>query len=138
MSRLPDRPSDLLTVALADLAAAERNPLYRVSMDTWHVPQDGVCSVCMAGAVMAGTLGMNPDRHLSPGDAEVLGPDLEAKLQSLDDLRCGDLGEALSNLGMELPEYLAARHHIPEYEDNVQGFHRELHKLAGLMRSEGI
>jgi hypothetical protein len=138
-SRLPDTPSELLTVALADLAAVERDPRYRINMGSWHVPEeDGTCSVCLAGAVMARTLDMNPLKPLGPCDAGVLEESLENKLQALDELRNGDLREALELLGMDLPEHLAARHRIPGYEDDPHGFRRELHKLAGLMRSEGI
>jgi hypothetical protein len=139
MSRLPDLPSDLLTVALVDLAAAEQNPRYRINMGTWHVPEeDGRCMICLAGATMAGTLGMNPSKELDPSDAEVLEEGLGDKLKALDSLRTGELEEAMEILGMELPDHLAACHRIPRYEVDRTGFHRELTKLAGLMKSEGI
>lgn len=53
--KLPEKLSDLIFLAMTDLVAIEKNPLYTVDMDNWHEPDysAGACAVCLAGAVMA-------------------------------------------------------------------------------------
>ena len=51
---LPNLPSELITIALADLALVEAAPRYRVNMGESHAP--GLeCSVCFSKALMAKT-----------------------------------------------------------------------------------
>ena len=68
MSRLPDRPSDLLELALVDLALAEADGRYLVNMWHWHLPalvaSDEACEACLAGSVMAFSLGADRLAHL--------------------------------------------------------------------------
>ena len=54
MKKLPNKPSELLKVALTDLELVEGDSKYRVDMRNWHTPQyDKTCEVCLAGSVMA-------------------------------------------------------------------------------------
>ncbi len=56
-NKLPNKPSELLEVAMHDLSLVERSSKYKVDMWSWHKPTGaGYCEVCMAGAVMAKTL----------------------------------------------------------------------------------
>lgn len=58
MKKLPKKMSALLRLAVRDAQACESDPRYELHMDTWHsasVEDNGVCFVCMAGAVMAKT-----------------------------------------------------------------------------------
>ena len=41
MSELPSKPSQLIRVALADLAKAERDDRYKIDMGIWHLPEGG-------------------------------------------------------------------------------------------------
>lgn len=55
-SQLPEKPSELIRAAIADLEAVEALPAqYRVNMGKWHIVRSGgqPCEVCLAGAVMA-------------------------------------------------------------------------------------
>lgn len=63
---LPLDPSELLTLAANDLRAVGDNPDYQVYMGDWHAPDGRVCSVCLAGAVMAGTLKVPKDAVCIP------------------------------------------------------------------------
>lgn len=55
---LPNKPSELIAIALADLIKVEKSKKFRVAMGAWHwtPPGSNVCHVCLAGAVMACTL----------------------------------------------------------------------------------
>ena len=53
---LPNKLSDLLEVAVKDARLLARTPGYRLRMSRWYDrDSDGVCNVCLAGAVMANT-----------------------------------------------------------------------------------
>lgn len=66
---LPDKPSELLRLAIADLRSVAKDSRYRVAMSEWHNPTLGrsACYVCLAGAVMATTLGVNIFQYAVPG-----------------------------------------------------------------------
>jgi hypothetical protein len=57
IGKLPSKPSALITIALLDLAAAEKAKQV-IDMNIWCDVklQNKKCSVCFAGAVMVGTL----------------------------------------------------------------------------------
>ncbi len=62
--RPPGTLSELIRLAIADARRLDQKtyaPLYR----RWHAPADaaspGRCNICLAGAVIAGTLGAAPD-----------------------------------------------------------------------------
>jgi hypothetical protein len=90
---LPNTLSGLIFVGLKDLEKAERSPRYKVDMGKWHEPSDTgkFCSVCFAGAVMAGTLGASP---LANMEKDAFWDGIEDKLEALDDLRTGFVSDA--------------------------------------------
>lgn len=92
-SKLPPKPSALLTLALNDLAKAERSPKYRIDMRVWHDP-NAHCSVCFAGSVMAGTLKARPTELLEP---DCYTPVIAGQLEALNNFRLSQWG-----LGLEL------------------------------------
>ena len=142
---LPDTLGALLRVGLDDLRACEADAGYRIDMACWHtpdpVPDDGPvggrtagpCAVCLAGAVMARSLGADPARSASPAglvdrapgaawmEVETTAWDASGrtydKLSALDDLRCGrasaaggrmldgGIDEALAGLDRDVPAY---------------------------------
>lgn len=62
MIALPNTLSGLLELAVQDAQKCEALPeLYRLDMGQWHTPEAGVCVICMAGAVIAQTLGVSHD-----------------------------------------------------------------------------
>ena len=109
---LPERPGALLRVALRDLRHVERDPRYEVQMGFWHTGTaqwgagDDPCAVCLAGAVMARTLGADPGVLRRPWDySEEVG----RKLIALDALRCGSVAAGLAAFYGEAPETYAGR-----------------------------
>lgn len=130
MDRLPDKPSELLLLALEDLQKVESDPRYVVDMGAWHSP-NGKCRVCLAGAVMAGKLGVTPDQSMTPSRLpEAL------KLRALDFLRVGEIDLALRTLG-----YYArfGTHGTPaSYHSNRRGFYVDMLGLVGILQAEGL
>lgn len=59
MKHPPDKLWQLLELAYADFKSIESDPEYRISMFVYHNNRKATqpCTVCMAGAVMARTLG---------------------------------------------------------------------------------
>lgn len=124
----PDKPSELILMALEDLEAVERDPEYIVNMDTYHYRYPGVCAVCFAGSVMAKRLGANR-----------LGADVEMDLfpshfagwvqhlRALNDLRCGLTFDA----GMEwIPCKGVHPREVHSYDDDREAFKADMRKLA--------
>lgn len=126
---LPDKPSELIRVALADLRKVERSEKYKVDMGNWHGPgRDGRCHVCLAGSVMAKTLKYNPDDPVIPvcGYGDGTGD----KLHALDNFREGLINHGLSNLSLPETPWFNTRRHICRYEDNREAFFRDMNDLA--------
>lgn len=59
MVTLPNKRSELLKLALADLEKCELNPRFRIDMYYWLISGPYHCVVCLAGSVMAQTLNMD-------------------------------------------------------------------------------
>ena len=54
--KLPYYPSELLKLALDDIAVVKKNKIYHINTSVWHTANVNTCSVCLAGAVLANTL----------------------------------------------------------------------------------
>jgi hypothetical protein len=137
MSRLPDKLSELIRVALADLRKVEADPRYIVNMANWHVAREGRCEVCLAGAVMAGTLGVDPQRTASP--FEFCDDELENKLDALDWVRMGNVGNAnwaVTEQAVD-PEFIP-NENVPAYHDGPEAFHAALSDLANRLEEKGL
>lgn len=136
---LPDKLSALICIALKDLRKAERSKDYKVDMSMWHAP-NGVCRVCLAGAVMAFSLRMpkNVDflNTLAPSS---LFDNVETnnKLFALNHLRVGQVSSALFCLRRE--EIYQFDRKIPEYRPGRKnsGFYKALEKLAKDLKEAG-
>lgn len=130
---LPRIPSDLIELALADLVKCERSKKYIIEMDNWYVPHDtGPCEICLAGAVMAMSLG-DGQKELQPTDF----PKNSNKLLALNYFRQGDVtygGQGLNISSLKLKEF---DRDITEYYDNPGMFKREMRKLARDLRAAG-
>lgn len=100
-SKLPDKPSELCRVALADLAKCRQDPRYIIDMMQWHEPYDeDHCVVCLAGSVMAQTFNVPIDEECRPNQ---FGVD-RRKLHALDEFREGLIAFGLAVMQIELPE----------------------------------
>jgi hypothetical protein len=133
---LPDKPSELIRVALRDLKEAEASPDYAVVMDEWHEPDsDGVCLVCLAGSVMAGTLKSDIDRKVFPHHFD---KGTKRKLEALDYFRDGDILCGFNELGIPYP-FQETEVEAPQYDgDNPEEFHEYLTDLADALMEGGF
>jgi hypothetical protein len=102
MKTLPEKLSDGLELALADLLKCEEDKgAYMINMGTWHegatVDEEAEqivepCEVCMAGAVMAQSLEVGINESKMPGDFSV---DVHHKLLAIDSFREGSVKHAV-------------------------------------------
>lgn len=85
-SKLPDKLSDMLELAVNDAIAAQKLPHVTLDMGEWlWFEDDGTCGVCLAGAVMLLTVGGFEDNSWVTRD---LGGAWQ-KLDAIDDARGG-------------------------------------------------
>lgn len=139
MSQLPDKPSDLIELALADLTAVEAQPeVFKVLMDYWLVASEGpsICYVCLAGAVMVGTLRCGHDISMFPN--EIGDPDTRIKLCALNKFREGRIDIAFEYMRLKLPSEFSGRRNIIEYELYPAKFKRDMQELANDLREYGL
>ena len=92
--RLPQRLSALIELAVRDAQAVEQDPRYTLNMSQWHTPAPGACLVCMAGAVMAKTMGAPRNAHREP---ERYSPETRWALCAINDVRIGDVFGAIAS-----------------------------------------
>lgn len=95
---LSDKPSILIRQAMDDLERVERTPGYKVDMGIWHETLGGQeCFVCMAGSVIAGTLGAERGKESAPHKyGDKLGT--SRKLYALNQFRAGLVPWAVSEM----------------------------------------
>lgn len=105
--------SALLRLAIEDAQKAEKTPGYELDMMYWHntYKKRKTCVVCMAGAVMAMSLEVDPHEHI---DLDYLVSDMEAgrtdeeactvielnidQLYAINEMRMGDFYNAIWEL----------------------------------------
>lgn len=133
---LPSKLSDLLELAVRDAQKCEAQPeRFRLDMGKWHSPlNSGVCAVCMAGAVLAQTVGMGDDK-------EIIWSDLDdwSGVRAINEMRTGDFCDAAVILDVALSDDRVAaalltaerlvKENLPEVSDEEEndedGFDRE-------------
>lgn len=109
--RLPRKLSALIRVALHDEMRAFKSKDYKINMSVWHEPNttQNVCEVCLAGSVIAFTLGAKPGRTSYP---DRFPSQLDRELCSLDFIRKGMIAKALQKYHGE-PEWGVCYQPIP-------------------------
>lgn len=129
---LPKIPSELLSVALADLEKAEADSHYSIHLLGWHRPVGELCQVCLAGAVMAFSLGADIHRDLSPADFPCT-----RELIALNFLCFGIVDKALEVLGVANPTRIR-QVSIVHYEVDPDLFKRDIVNLITRLQAAGI
>lgn len=135
--KLAKKPSDLMRQAIHDLERAEADSRYSVSMWLWHDEFNGQCAVCLAGAVIAFSLGMEPNKCASPSTYSH--DYIWSRLHALDDFRTGDIRLGLMMMGLvQLEERVKPeRCKIALYESNPALFKADMLKLADTLETMG-
>lgn len=143
--KLPDRLSDLIRVALADLRKVEKSKRYVVDMTRWHANEENEegalrCHVCLAGAVMAKTLGIRADCNTNPDLIDPFSRDVRKKLLALDEVRKGNVSAALYLLDprASLPAVIDGWQEAPPYVHSSKAFHKYLGDLADQLQAAGL
>ncbi len=151
MSNLPDKPSELIRVALADLEKCEASPSTIVDMGYWHAligdderdefeselreKPKALCVVCLAGSVISKTLSVEDGCDAGPGTFD---EPIRAKLMALDEFRMGWVGEALITMGLRLPPTLFDSTDITPYHVDPGAFRRDMRQLADDLEADGL
>lgn len=129
LQKLPDDAPSLIRLALSDLEKVENDPAFAVDMNVWLRRYSSCCRVCLAGSVMANTLGSEME---SPS---LFDHDTKHKLLALDHFRNGYLRVGLRLLGVPAEKTLVWEEPfiVPAYEDERDGFHRAMHDIADVI-----
>lgn len=133
---LPDKPSELIRVALDDLAKCEADPdSFTINMGDWLVPENGKCSVCLAGAVMAQSINVDRSRALTP---YFLGESVRDKLLALNLLRVGDVRIGLSFMGIDKGCDMPSSRMVARYRDDPAQFRADMLQLAADLAAHNL
>lgn len=168
---LPKKMSSLIKIALKDITKAEKDKeKFIIDMSSWLSPKEGVtcqtdsgfeipmkektvCILCLAGTVMAFTLGGL--KKQTRNDVEYVPDDFgDNKLQllAIDSLRQGDVGDAAGYLfdhekwdhvtntySKEQQKYTKFDTNIPHYNrHNPKPFHAAMTKLQQKLEKAGL
>jgi hypothetical protein len=155
--------SELIDISLRDLACAEKTLGYAIDMGSWHCPRSmtdddeivaRVCAVCLAGSVMAFSLGVAATVAVAPDSRSMKAN--RAQLEAINLLRTGEVFEAACRLGMtpKLTDrsstcthdaYAAARYRFRGFDAEITGystdraiFKRDMRKLGARLRRAGL
>lgn len=139
-TKLPDKPSALIRVALKDLMAVEKmKKIYEVNMGQWHersgYDYDDKCHVCFAGSVIARSLKTEITLTRSPSD---FNHDTSRKLSALDEFREGDIRGALETMDIGTPDYLHDEVTITDYDKSPAKFKKEMARMADVLEFFGV
>lgn len=153
---LPKVMSKLIDIAIDDLEKVEKDKCYVVNMSDWHSPEigqfgdDGHCSVCFAGSVMAMSLGVCMIKTRAPEHDELRGN--AQQLLAINDLREGDIDDAASRLritkrdkekfaekfGEDRDYDGLLKRSVVAYEHDPKKFKLQMRKLADDLRKVGL
>lgn len=133
----PELLSDCLELALKDFKSCIEDPHYTIDLAVWHLPSaDGVCLVCLGGAVIAQTFGQSRTFESVPSD---LDSRTDIILGALDLLRLGRIDEAIRRFkGIATPPgvkdtVLPVRNNLDE-EDTLDEFQEDMGNIVIVLR----
>ena len=135
MNKLPDKPSELIRLAIKDMKIVYARDDVEVNMRRWHKPKQGVCLMCAAGTVMSNSLETDPSIVANPLYYD---EDIPDKLEAINNLRLGEVEWALQDLDLKPTEKFDRDINQPETKDDLPAFYIELEKLASDLEAEGL
>ncbi len=147
------KPNELIRLGVGCMKLVLSDERYEISMGGWHQPiykDDNpipiICQVCMAGAVMAKSLGCDPRLSYSPGFFE--GEYVESRvysashaaydpLHAINNFREGDVWDGLETLGLVGDVTNELDRIIVEYAASPDKFFEQMEKLADDLEAAG-
>lgn len=137
---LPNKPSALIRVALADLERAEKTEGFSVNMNAWHSfnERSGKREVCLGGAVAAFSLQEPPTQIFCFFDVN-RAPTLRNKLMAINLFRIGGsyIASGLAMCNEELHANLTENITITPYSIHPAKFKSDMNNLADLFEKHG-
>lgn len=139
---LPDKPSELIRLALGDLRKIEGTPGYVVDMAAWYDRTRTECHVCLAGAVMASRFEIPSNSYLvTPVDFP---ENIRSKMVALNAFRQNEIEGGCYYLGIG-DEYLdrvsendgpiKVEDYTPETKEQ---FHADMQAMADFLETKGL
>jgi hypothetical protein len=133
-------PSQLIKVALKDLEVAERSDQTSINMSFWVLPRcsaaENRCTVCLAGAVMVGSLGASTSEHGTPED--YFNIFVRNRLYAIDQFRKGEVSSGLNLMDVPLPKGMPTYVFVPHYGFHTDAFKRAMADLVDLLESYNL
>lgn len=130
---LPEKASDLIRVALADLETIEADPRYMIDMEMWHKPNSH-CKVCLAGAVMAARVDA-PKEDLVPSS---FGRHTGVRLSALNEFRKGDTWDGVMRISKIYISTKLEKQTVARYEDDPVAFKADMNRMADYLEAKGF
>lgn len=138
MNELPDKASELIRLALADLRKSEENPNHVINMMEWHAPFPCErCMVCLAGAVMANTLKIPDNVSASPSNGS-FSTDTCKKLIALNAFRVGNIHDGLYAMGYFENHEIYNFPVLGYYSHDADRFHEKMEEMAAYLEAKGL
>lgn len=134
MKNLPNVPSELIRLAIADMKLCEADPRYKIELGEWHTPSADVCLVCCGGAVMAKSLDAPIHLEQTPSSFG----EYQRHLTALDNFRWGDIWNALNAMGITVPDGVDDTREIARYKYDVAGFYDDMESIAQHLEDHGL
>ena len=135
---LPDKPSELLRLALQDLDVASAAGNVIIDMERWHEARFDGCYMCLAGSVMRETLGKSDKDLVSPDDFT---SEVRRKLFAIDSFRTGSVHGGLEYLGyqinIERRQWANRFHDMIDYHEDEQEWRRNMEEMVEAMEAHG-
>ena len=135
LKSLPDKPSELIALALHDFEIVEQLDDYIIDMGCWHkfIPKMGKCKVCFAGAVIASSLHFPKEKVWSELDST----SENLKILALDWFRLGFLREGFEEMSIAFPSELPDQIPIVPYSISATEFKKGIISIIARLQEIG-
>lgn len=143
---LPNKPSELIELALSDMNKCIADDRYKINFNHYHIPnrilnqfndviiKEPICSVCFAGSVMAKSMNTQPDTYMH---VYRLTKDQAKKLYALDLFRQGLINDGLVHMGYDEDDIKDIKD-IKVEQNALKGFTEDMNKIISTLKSHDL